>query len=462
MSINYKNDKKDYFFIEKWINIILKERICKEINIEFNPKVRKWKLSIFNENLFFFPIFDDLYKLGYQQNLPCSIIKITKKAFIDCDKKISAPGLENNTKKLYLKKNNQIHFNYDVIGLIYWILSRSEEVNATDQILDNHNRFSVNLSHAYLNNYLDEPIIDQWINILRDFIKYLFPRIELTKNNFSFVITHDVDRPSKYKFANTNETFRHIFYNIFKKPSIKELKIIAKSKFLNSSKLYSGDPYNTFDWLLKVNDENNIKSIFYFLFSNKVTNIDPSYKLDSAAINDLIIKLIERNNIIGLHSSYKSHYDLKLLNKEVRFYKNVLNQNHIRNYELHHRSHYLRWRSPHSAENLSDLDIHYDSTLGYSQISGFRCGTCIPYKMINPINKRILKITQKPLIVMDDNILGNFNLYDPNYVEKCISKFKFYKEKVKKVKGEFNVLWHNCNLVSPEQKQIYENLIKYI
>ena len=63
---------------------------------------------------------------------------------------------------------------------------------------------------------------------------------------------------------------------------------------------------------------------------------------------------------------------------------------------------------------------------------------------------------------MDDNILGNFNLYDPNYVEKCISKLKFYKEKVKKVKGEFNILWHNCNLVSPEQKQIYESLIKQI
>ena len=197
MTIKYKNDKNDYFFIEKWITIILKERICKEINIEFNPKVRKWILSIFNENIFFFPIFDDLYKLGYQQNLPCSIINITKKAFIDCDKKISAPGLENNTKKLYLKKNDQIHFNYDVIGLIYCILSRSEEVNAPDQILDNHNRFSVTLSHAYLHKYLDEPIVDQWINILRDFIKYFFPRLELTKNNFSFVITHDVDRPSK-------------------------------------------------------------------------------------------------------------------------------------------------------------------------------------------------------------------------------------------------------------------------
>ena len=56
-----------------------------------------------------------------------------------------------------------------------------------------------------------------------------------------------------YRFIPSN-----IIWRFFEVRFIKELKIIAKSKFLNSSKLYSGDPYNTFDWLLKVNDENNI------------------------------------------------------------------------------------------------------------------------------------------------------------------------------------------------------------
>ena len=118
------------------------------------------------------------------------------------------------------------------------------------------------------------------------------------------------------------------------------------------------------------------------------------------------------------------------------------------------RMHFLRWEWPKTAINLTASGIEKDSTLTYADHPGFRCGTCFEYKMFDPINKNILNIIQKPLILMEQSLL-NKNYLNFGYSKKSYELIDNLKFKCKLYKGNFSILWHNNNLVSNKARKMY-------
>lgn len=55
--------------------------------------------------------------------------------------------------------------------------------------------------------------------------------------------------------------------------------------------------------------------------------------------------------------------------------------------------HYLRWGHPTTLQAWNDAGMDYDSTLGYADSPGFRCGTCFEYPAFNPITQQQLAIS---------------------------------------------------------------------
>ncbi|WP_240472805.1 DUF7033 domain-containing protein [Salinivibrio socompensis] len=76
------------------------------------------------------------------------------------------------------EKGATIH--YDILGLIYWMLTRLEEVRRTD--LDSHQRFPATSSHAYRHGYLERPDCDEWLNVLGQVIQRVWSSIELKQH----------------------------------------------------------------------------------------------------------------------------------------------------------------------------------------------------------------------------------------------------------------------------------------
>src|SRR5690606_15695045 len=85
--------------------------------------------------------------------------------------------------------------NYDILGLIYWMLNRLEEIGRVD--LDGHQRFFSANSHASKYNYLERPIVDEWLDIVKQVIQRVWPNIKLKEHQFNMIVSHDVDRPSR-------------------------------------------------------------------------------------------------------------------------------------------------------------------------------------------------------------------------------------------------------------------------
>ena len=101
------------------------------------------------------------------------------------------------------------------------------------------------------------------------------------------------------------------------------------------------------------------------------------------------------------------------------------------------------------------MGIEVDSTLGYAEKSGFRCGTCIDYHPYDFKNDKPMKIIERPLILMDTtftnyNKISIHNLYlqTSNLIKRC----KF-------VGGNFVILIHN-DLESREPQVFNELFIK--
>jgi hypothetical protein len=81
----------------------------------------------------------------------------------------------------------------DILGSIFFILSRMEELDNTK--LDEHHRFSAKESIAYKLGFLDRPIVDEYVELLWSMMKYLWPELKRKETTTEFIVGCDVDTP---------------------------------------------------------------------------------------------------------------------------------------------------------------------------------------------------------------------------------------------------------------------------
>lgn len=122
------------------------------------------------------------------------------------------------------------------------------------------------------------------------------------------------------------------------------------------------------------------------------------------------------------------------------------------------RMHFLRFNieiTPIIAEKLVD----YDSSLAFSEISGFRCGTCKEFSMFSVLERRKLDLRQVPLTNMECTII-NKGSEELGYSLDSFNKFLYYKEIVEKYRGTYGLLWHNSSFSHKLDETFYLKLIK--
>ena len=66
--------------------------------------------------------------------------------------------------------------------------------------------------------------------------------------------------------------------------------------------------------------------------------------------------------------------DIEILKKEKMRLENIINTP-----VTFSRQHFLRLSIPETYQNLIDLDIEEDYTMGYAKYAGFRASTCTPF-----------------------------------------------------------------------------------
>jgi len=434
---NYINERK---YI---VTTIITDFLGVELDIEFHNEnnyiitLPNDKKIIINDN--FFSSFIKEKEYLNKKNIPSEII-FAKNNFTP-EKDI--PVIYGN-EKIEINKN-KIICGIDIFASTFFMLTRWEEYVITEK--DKYERFPDKLSLAYKNNFHKRPVVNEYVEMLWNMIYSLDKSVKRKERKYSAYITHDVDEIRRYN--SLKKYIKAIAGDIIlrKNPL---LWFKTTYNFISYNLKISNDPYDTFNYLMKISEKYNLKSHFYFIPS-KENEIDARYNINSKVIKNTIKNILNKNHYIGVHAGYNS------FNKPEVF-KNELNR--FNEKIIEGRQHYLRFENPTTWQIWENENLKFDSTIGFSEFAGFRAGTCFEYNIFNIITSTKLRLIEKPLIAMEGAIKEEFT-----QTEEFIEEFKKLKEIIKKYEGNFVFLWHNNNLNTTEWQKYskhYENIISII
>ncbi len=317
--------------------------------------------------------------------------------------------------------NSQIPF--DIFTASFYLVTRYEEYTVSKSNLDKHSRYRHQLSLAYNNNFLHLPVIDLWAYRLLYILKSHNYLLTVKTRRFNHITTVDLD--SAYAFKHKG-LLRVTF------ASFKALLSNGKPDFLRRYRVLLGlelDPFDIYDDLIQILPES--PQAVWFIHTGKWGRYDKSIPVNKPAVKTLINRLGEKFRI-GIHPSYGSFLNEKKTRKEVSELVDSLNQ-----YVACSRQHYLRLSLPRTYRMLVKLGITEDYTMGYSDISGFRAGTCTPFVFYDLWAEQMLNLKVFPFQMMDATFVGN-NL-TPDVAKDEVLRMI---DVVRSVNGTFISIWH--------------------
>lgn len=369
---------------------------------------------------------------------------------------LPAPGVSFLPDQLITPIARGLHIGYDILGLAYWMLNRMEEIGRTD--LDCHGRFPATASHGYQHSYLERPIVDEWLHILGQAMQRVWPGIKLKQHQFSMKISHDVDNPSLYAFKPWGMIARMMAGRFLKHRDLPAFVKAPYVKLASRLEIHPSDPCNTFDWIMDRSDRLGLTSAFYFI-CGYTAPYDADYHPGDPRIRKLIRHIHARGHEIGLHPSYATYQQPELIRQEADCLRRICAEEGVQQDEWGGRMHYLRWEHPTTLQALSDAGMSYDSTLGYADRPGFRCGTCFDFPAFNPTTQQELPLRVRPLVMMEGSVIEDVYM-GLGSGQAALEKALDLKAACKSVGGCFTLLWHNSELQKCDHREMFINILE--
>jgi len=329
--------------------------------------------------------------------------------------------------------NGSIVFYADILAASLFMLSRWEETVA--QTKDRHSRFPAASSVAYKLGFLTIPIVDQYALILREWLKLAVPGWAPRRNVPEINLTHDVDHI--YQYASPISLARALTLTLASKQPLKNVRREFKSLRTQLFDPQLGEKYLAIYELANRSKEQGLKSRFYFMAA-KASLKQQGYNPAGSLVQKAFRFLQQQGHEIGFHPGYTTFENPGVLSQEKECLENALGEK-----VLGGRQHFLRFRVPYTWRHWEQVRLKYDSTLGYADHEGFRCGTCHPYKPFDLEQDREIDLLEIPLIVMDTTLIE----YRKMTITEGRKSILELARKCVEVEGKFTLLWHNVTLV---------------
>lgn len=336
--------------------------------------------------------------------------------------------------KTIFHSNTENDISFDLFSAIFYLLSRYEEYLPHKK--DEHDRYLLKNSILYKEKVSHLPIVDLW---LKKFYNCYLNKLGVSyKVNFSIMPTFDIDIAYSHKGKGIVRTFGAVGKSLLK------LNASQLKKRFKTSVLKHPDPYDTFSFIKK---SLNHQSAIYFFQVGRFGKYDKNLSIKNSLMKNLIRSLSD--NKIGLHPSYQSNSDIRLLYTEKQDLEQVLQKQISQS-----RQHYLKLEFPDTYQNLLSIGITDDYTMGYAEEIAFRAGTSYAFKWFNLVEDKVTNLTIHPISIMDVT-LKNYRCLKP---DKALEEVKKIKEIIKNVKGTFIPLWHNNSISFLEEWKNWETV----
>lgn len=320
----------------------------------------------------------------------------------------------------------------DMFASSFFMLSRWEEY--ANKTRDRFNRFPLEASLAYKCGFLDRPVVNEYVEMLWNMLRFLGCAQERKNREFQMLLTHDVDVP----LLSLRSLIR-IFGSRLTRKKFPPLLLSHLLGYFRGRLNVREDPFNTFDKLMNISESFGLRSHFFFQ-AGKMTRYDSGYSINSGFMRELFAEIDRRGHIIGFHPGFHTYNNGDLWRSEYESLLRVSPQ-HLEC----GRQHRLGFEVPTTWQIWEDNNMSFDSTMGFNEKEGFRCGVCYGYSVFNILARKKLKVRECPLILQEASLISQQKATPEFMLEKTESLL----DKVKKYRGDFVLLWHNhrfCDL----------------
>jgi hypothetical protein len=335
---------------------------------------------------------------------------------------------------------------FDIFSAVFYMISRYEEYLPHEP--DYHGRFNAGNSLAVKYDFLELPVVDLWLQDLRNRLAGKYPELVLSPGTFKFQPTSDIDLP----FAILHRgILRKLGANI--RSSLKRNGESEMRRAVLSGEVK--DPYDTFDEMGRIHSERGLRPIIFFLTSG-YGRYDKSISPQNETFRELVGQTMKFGSP-AIHPSYRSAGKPAILQKEIQ------TLSHIAGVDiLDSRQHYLKFILPESYRQYLEAGIRKEYSMGFASHSGFRAGTSKPFYFydLGKETETSLKVT--PFQVMDRTLKDYMKLSPLSAVEKIRKLI----DAVRSVNGTFVSIWHNDAFSDMGEwegwKIVYLEMLNYI
>ncbi|CAM3613785.1 polysaccharide deacetylase family protein [Halomonas lysinitropha] len=354
------------------------------------------------------------------------------------------------------REGDTIRLPLDIFGSAFFMLSRYEEAVRPDR--DVHDRFPATASLAYQAAFLKRPIIDEYVEILWAAMQRLWPGLERKPTKARTRVSCDVDNPFSFT-GSLPRTGRRLLGDVLKRRALKLAIRNLRGNWAARRGNHDLDAnWNSLDWIMDVNEEAGRSVAFYFIPEPSDPRFDRSTSLDDPRMRGLLRRIHDRGHEIGVHPGYSSYTDPSVMARSVATLRRVLGEMDIEQAQLGGRQHFLRWQTPTTARLWEDNRLDYDSTLGFAEQPGFRCGTCREYPLYDLEARCPLRLRERPLILMECSVIAERYL-DLGYSDEALKMMHELRETCYLMRGNFTMLWHNSHFDNEADKKFYLSLL---
>ena len=186
---------------------------------------------------------------------------------------------------------------------------------------------------------------------------------------------------------------------------------------------------------LSIQEKYDLETIYFFLVSDYGVN-DKPVPFYNQEYQSLIKHLADYAKV-GIHPGFNSNQNPDRLKTEKKRLESIIHRSVEKS-----RQHFLILHLPHTYQKLVENDITEDYSMGYAAHTGFRAGTCTPYRFYDLDLETPTELIVYPFALMEATLKYYMKL-KPEESKQHISEII---QKVKAVNGTFIGLWHNETL----------------
>jgi hypothetical protein len=323
----------------------------------------------------------------------------------------------------------------DVFGSAFFLLTRYEEIARPER--DEHDRFPSSATLARAEGFLHRPLADEYVELLWAALRERWPRLERARRGYRVLPSHDVDWPRPQG-----------------RGPIVALRAAAgdalrrRSPGLALARLRGDNVNDTFDFLMDSSERRGLTSAFYFMAGRTDARHDGDYSLDDPWIAALLRRVDERGHEIGLHPSYGTFRDPEALRTELERLRRACAAAGVSQEVRGGRQHFLRWENPTTWRAWAQAGLAYDASLGFSDATGFRCGTAREYPVFDLRARERLPLRERPLVAMEQALPGPRS-------ETVAAAVASLADACRRGGGDLSLLWHNSSLRTATERRAY-------